>query len=166
MKKMYVVYGEIDSGKTHTMWLVLSYLLKKGATLLEMYHVDAPLSYEKIMNTKTRLPDFRAVMEWYGKKIMLLSAGDFLKHYYWGFRVHIEWAIKYKIDYVICCARSRNRKGSVLRELLEVYRGTVLSDEDWFFVEQRKAGADWLLERDKIAIVIVSKLLSDIDKEN
>ena len=164
MKKMYVICGEIDSGKTHTMWLVLCHLLEKGAKLLEMYPAKSPLEYEKIMSTKAQIPDFRALVEWHGKKIMLLSAGDYLWEWrYWGFRIHIKWAIRYEIDYVVCCARSRNKKGSVHKELMDVYRGNVLDDEDWFWVEKVDQKVDWLKARDITARQIADRLLKNID---
>ena len=70
MKRMFVVYGEKDSGKSHTMWLLLSHLLQKGAKIIDpMYHVANPFAYEHIMESKNPLPDFRAVVDWKGKKV-------------------------------------------------------------------------------------------------
>ena len=163
----FVIYGKMDSGKSHTMWLLLCHLLEHGAKIIEpMYHVTVPFKYEKIMTTKDHLPDFRAVVEWQGKKIMLLSAGDYLIHCYWGFKLHINWAMEQEIDYVICCSRSQNREGSIYRELMEEYQGSVLLNEDWFWVEKRDKDADWLHERDKTANEILVKLKFAIDKSN
>lgn len=159
MKRMFVVYGKKDSGKSHTMWLLLSHLLKEGAKIIApMYHVANPFAYEHIMESKNPLPDFRAVVDWKGKKIMLLSAGDYLVHHYWGFRMHMKWAIEQEIDYVVCCSRSQNRKGSIYKELMDVYRGQVLVDDDWFWVEKMDRDADWLQARDKTANEIIAKL--------
>ena len=167
MKKMYVIYGERDSGKTHTMWLVLAHILGRGAKLvLPMFHAEKPLTYDEIMARKEQLSDFRAVVEWYDKKIMLFSAGDELDEWkYWGFRRHINWASQNDIDYVICCARSRNIEGSVYRELKDVYRNQILDDEDWFFVEKADNKTDWLQDRDKVAQKIIRSLKNAIMNE-
>ncbi len=159
MKRMFVVYGKKDSGKSHTMWLLLSHLLKEGAKIIApMYHVANPFTYEHIIESKNPLPDFRAVVDWKGKKVMLLSAGDYLVHHYWGFRMHMKWAIEQDVDYVVCCSRSQNRKGSIYKELMDVYRGDILADEDCFWLEKVDKESDWLLERDKIANEILAKL--------
>ena len=159
MKRMFVVYGKKDSGKSHTMWLLLSHLLKEGAKIIApMYHVANPFTYEQIIESKNPLPDFRAVVDWKGKKVMLLSAGDYLVHHYWGFRMHMKWAIEQDVDYVVCCSRSQNRKGSIYKELMDVYRGDILADEDCFWLEKVDKESDWLLERDKIANEILAKL--------
>lgn len=165
MKQIFVIYGERDSGKSHTMWLLLCKLLKHGAKIIgPMYHVIKPYTYEEVMAERSQLPDFRAVVEWNGKRIMLLSAGDYLIDCYWGFRMHMEWANEQGVDYVVCCSRSRNRKGSIYRELMDVYRGNLLADEDWFWVEKVDKDSDWLLERDKTANKILAKLEIAVDK--
>ncbi len=158
--KLLVVYGKIDSGKTHTMWLILSRLLNVGARLIEpMYNVSAPLSYAEIMSKKTSLPDFRALVEIHGKTIMLLSAGDYLNHPIWGFKEHMQWAKEHNVDYVICASRSRNIKGSVYRELRDNYAGSMLNDEDWFYVEKRDNASNWLCERDTTAKDVVKHIM-------
>ena len=166
MKRMFVIYGEQNSGKTHTMWLLLCHLIEQGAKVeLPMFHVNQPYSYDEVMATKEQLPDFRAVVEWYGKKVMLLSAGDYLEHYYWGFRQHMQWASEKQIDYIICCARSRNIEGSVYRELMEVYRNQTLTDEDWFLTERMNNNEDWLQDRDQLAKKIIISLKNAIMKD-
>lgn len=158
--KLLVVYGKIDSGKTHTMWLILSRLLNVGARLIEpMYNVSEPLSYAEIMSKKTSLPDFRALVEIHGKIIMLLSAGDYLNHPIWGFKEHMQWAKEHNVDYVICASRSRNIKGSVYRELRDNYAGSMLNDEDWFYVEKRDNASNWLCERDTTAKDVVKHIM-------
>lgn len=163
--KLLVIYGTIDSGKTHTMYLVLSRLLEKGAKIVgDLYGAQRILPHQEVMATPTRIPDFRTIVEIEGKKVMLLSAGDFIGYRYWGFNAHIEYAIKINVDYVVCCARSYNQTNSVHQELRNKYSGEMLANEDWFRVIKTN-NPNWLEERDQIAEKVVNKLLYYIDLE-
>ena len=167
MKGIFVIYGTINSGKTHTMWLVLSHLLENGGKLIgQLYHAEELYSYEKLLKSKNSLPDFRAHIEFNGKHIMLLSAGDHLNHYYWGFTQHISWAIENNIDYVVCCCRSRNVENSIYRYLIDKYQGGVLVDDNWYWVERVSNKNNWLLERDETAKQIVQNLINEINSKS
>lgn len=157
MKRMFVIYGEQNSGKTHTMWLLFSYLLQRKAVQIELFHVEAPLSYREIMSSKEQLPDFRVLLEWYGKKIMLLSAGDYLDgDKDWSFRKHMEYAESKNVDYVVCCAREEGTP--IYQELKDNYEGRTLETQDWFLTEKMNDDEDWLQQRDHLAVEILSSI--------
>lgn len=161
MKRMFVIYGKRDSGKTHTARLVLAHLLENGA---EFDHLDNQSSSHQttvaeLLSHPEPIGDVCAFVRYNGKLIMVLSAGDELP----SFCERMEFAQENGVDIVVCCARSRNNPNSVYREILDVYQNQqhLLTDDDWFWIEKVDEKLQWLIDRNNIAIWIVN----DIDKE-
>lgn len=119
MRTIFVISGFQNAGKTHTAWLV--YNLLKGIGEEKEFHCGNKQrwTYDEVIDKINEfLPDFRAVIEVEGRKIAVLSQADKL----FVFKKEIQWAInEAKVDYVICCARKRNRKNSVKWELRTKY---------------------------------------------
>lgn len=119
MRAIFVISGFQDAGKTHTAWLV--YNLLKGMGEEKEFHCgnNRRWTYDEVIDKINEfLPDFRAVIEVEGRKIAVLSQADKL----FVFKKEIQWAInEAKVDYVVCCARKRNRKNSVKWELKTKY---------------------------------------------
>lgn len=156
MKQMFVIYGQQDSGKTHAMWLLLSYLLENGAELQDLFHAERPFTTREIFATKEQMTDFRALVRWNGASIMLLSAGDYLENADWGFRKRMKEAEEANIDYFVCCAREEGTP--VYNEIKKHYEGNVLSDNGWELLYKQPEEADWMLQSDETAWHILRKL--------
>lgn len=119
MRTIFAISGFQNAGKTHTAWLV--YNLLKGIGEEKGFHCgnNRRWTYDEVLTKINEfLPDFRAVIEVEGRKIAVLSQADKL----FVFKKEIQWAInEAKVDYVVCCARKRNRKNSVKWELRTKY---------------------------------------------
>lgn len=119
MRAIFVISGFQNAGKTHTAWLV--YNLLKDIGYEKDFHCGNKHRWtfdEVIEKINEFLPDFKAVLEVKGRKIAVLSQADKL----FVFKKEIQWAInEAKVDYVVCCARKRNRKNSVKWELRTKY---------------------------------------------
>lgn len=119
MRAIFVISGFQNAGKTHTAWLVYNLLKDIGEE--KEFHCgnEHRWTYDEILDKINEfLPDFRAVIEVEGRKIAVLSQADKL----FVFKKEIQWAInEAKVDYVVCCARKRNRKNSVKWELRTKY---------------------------------------------
>lgn len=161
MERMFVIYGNQNYGKTHTAWMVLNHLLEYGAELLWFKDGVHQYTLEEILSHPESISDYRALLLFNGKKIAAWSNGDYLE----DFQYDMKWAIEQGADYVICTARSLNRKGSVYHELMTKYKGIVLDDEDWFWVEKIHE-KNWLSEKDNLAKQIARRVCFGEESKN
>lgn len=119
MRAIFVISGFRDAGKTHTAWLVYNLLKDMGEEKKFPYDNIHRWTYDEVLTKINEfLQDFAAVIEVKGRKIAVLSQADKLS----VFKDEIQWAIRdVKVDYVVCCARKRNRENSVHWELRTKY---------------------------------------------
>ena len=132
---LFVIYGYQNSGKTHTAWLVYNLLKAAGSKLyFESHPAQNELTYAEILqhitdrynapDTTPHISDFRALIEYKGKKVAIFSAGDCVKDYNWAVTSlvdNLDWAKQNGADHIVCCSRYVNRAGSVQRYLLDNY---------------------------------------------
>ena len=147
MKKIFVIYGTQNAGKTHTSWLVYNLLKTIGTKVF--YKTGAPTEWtyiEVLTKIDDFLSDFRAIVEVNGYRVGVISAGDKLK----DFRIAMQWANNENVEFLICCARRYNRKQSVYRELKTVY-GTLV--HKWYFKTNytKTTKSDRILDAETIA---------------
>lgn len=160
MKRMFVIYGQMNSGKTHTMWLVLNHLRDAGLVLETDIHHGPFLSVDDVLNSPGEIPDFHAIVRnrQNGRRIAIWSAGDSLNHPSYGFRSYMRWAEENGVDFIVCTSRSQDRAGSIFHELRTVFR----NDINWWERVERKHTANWLVECDAQARHIAQRLLETI----
>lgn len=118
MKKIFVIYGTQNAGKTHTSWLVY-YLLKTIGTKVA-YESGAPSEWtynDVLAKIDDFLSDFRAIVEINGHRVGVISAGDTLK----GFSKSMQWAIYENVELLVCSSRKNKCVNSVRLELLVKY---------------------------------------------
>lgn len=135
--KLFVIQGEMNSGKTHTAWLVLIKLLAswKGANveitpkreIVSEQDVIDDIIQSKGDPKKAKLHDFRAFLTYADRKVAIVSAGDSLKNKwkFISFLANMEWAEEKEVDELVCSCRLRNRKGSVCWYIRENYKASV-----------------------------------------
>lgn len=160
---MFVIYGQMNSGKTHTMWLVLNHLLENDDIELEdnNMHMHGPfLSVADVLSSPDEIPDFHAIVrsKKTGRRMAIWSAGDSLNHPSYGFNFYMRWAAGLGVDFVVCTSRSQDREGSIFHELRTVFR----NDINWWERVDRKQTANWLVACDEQARVIAQRLLETI----
>lgn len=160
---MFVIYGQVNSGKTHTMWLVLNHLIENEDIELEdrnMHMHGSFLNIDNVLNSPGEIPDFHAIVRnrQNGRRIAIWSAGDSLNHPSYGFRRYMRWAEENGVDFIVCTSRSQDREGSIFHELRTVFR----NDINWWERVDRKQSANWLTECDEHARRIAEKLLEVI----
>ena len=165
---LFVIYGNMNSGKTHTCWLIRALLKNAGKEL----RFDPPglpdWTFSEVLQhindrfvapaTTPQASDFRALFEYQGAKIAIFSAGDFLHDPNWevtSFDDNMNWAKKNNADHVICCARSINRKGSVQRYILDNYKMSIYR---WYWKTQSSIVQEQIADAQKVAI----ELFTDI----
>ena len=169
---LFVIYGNMNSGKTHTCWLIHALLKNAGKRLAYETHSAQPdWTFSEVLQhindrfvapaTTPNASDFRALFEYRGKKIAIFSAGDFLHDDNWevtSFDDNMKWAQVNNVDHVICCARSLNRTGSVQRYILDNYR---LAIYRWYWKDQSNILQDQIADAQKVAIDIFADIKSD-----
>lgn len=156
---MFVIYGQMNSGKTHTMWLVLNYLLEAGLELEVERHHGKFLNIDDVVNQPGLIPDYHVITRTKsGKRIAIWSAGDSLNHPSYGFNFYMQWAEENDIDFIVCTSRSQDRGGSIFHELRTIYR----NDINWWERVERKQTVNWLAECDAQARHIAQRLLETI----
>lgn len=169
---LFVIYGNMNSGKTHTCWLIHALLKNSGKRLVYKTHPAQPdWTFSEVLQhihdqfvaptTTPQASDFRALFEYNGKKIAIFSAGDFLHDPNWdvtSFDDNMDWAKKNTADHVICCSRSLNRQGSVQRYILDNYRMSIYR---WYWKNQSNILQDQIADAQKVAIEIFSDIKAD-----
>lgn len=144
-KNIFVIYGNQNSGKTHTAWLVYNLLKERGHDMSRFFKThdeQAMLSYNDVLqhieeafaNPETiAISDFRAMIEIGGRRVALFSAGDYVRDAYWGvtsFYDNLNWAQENRADYIVCCARSYNKTHSVHKYLKDNYSSHIYK---WYY---------------------------------
>lgn len=159
---LFVIYGYQNSGKTHTAWLVYNLLKAAGSKLyFESHPAQNELTYAEVLqhitdrynapDTTPHISDFRALIEYKGKRVAIFSAGDCVKDYNWAVTSlvdNLDWAKINNADHIVCCSRYRNNDGSVRRYLLDNYR---LSIYKWYYKSQTTMLAEQLSDAQKVA---------------
>lgn len=159
---LFVIYGYQNSGKTHAAWLVYNLLKAAGKELdFDSHPAQKKLTYGEVLqhikdrynapDTTPHISDFRALIEYKGKKVAIFSAGDCVKDKKWvvtSFVDNLDWAKTNNADHIVCCSRYRNNDGSVRRYLLDNYR---LSIYKWYYKSRTQILADQLDDAQKVA---------------
>ena len=161
----------MNSGKTHTCWLIHALLKNAGCRVAYDTHLAQPdWTFSEVMKhigdtfnhtTSFQASDFRAIFEYNGKKIAIFSAGDFVHDSNWevtSFDDNMAWAKKNEVDHVICCARSLNRKGSVQKYILDNYRMYIYR---WYYKNQKNVLQDQIADAQRVALEIIADIEHD-----
>ena len=168
---LFVIYGNMNSGKTHTCWLIYALLKNVGRRLVYDTHPAQPdWTFSEVMKhiedtfnhtTTFQASDFRAIFEYNGKKIAIFSAGDSVHNGNWdviSFDDNMAWAKNNEVDHVICCARSLNRKGSVQKYILDNYRMSIYR---WYYKNQTYLLRDQIADAQRVALEIMADIKRD-----
>ena len=169
---LFVIYGNINSGKTHTCWLIHALLKNAGNRLAFNTHPAQPdWTFSEVIqhmdDTFNHVPgtpqasDFRALFEYNGKKIAIFSAGDYVHDDNWevtSFDDNMKWAETNKVDHVICCSRSLNRTGSVQKYILDNYRMSIYR---WYYKNQVYVLKDQIADAQRVALEIIANIKKD-----
>ena len=138
-KNIFVIFGNQNSGKTHTAWLIYNLLKKNGYDILGLFKTRSDqeiLTYNDVLEhirasfedkDTIAISDFRAMLEINGKRVGIFSAGDYVDDD-WGvtsFKKNMKWAQDNEADFIVCCARSYNRTNSVHKLLKEKYANKI-----------------------------------------
>ena len=147
MKKIFVIYGTQNAGKTHTSWLVYNLLKTIGTKVF--YKTGAPTEWtynEVLTKIDDFLSDFRAILEINGHRVGVISSGDIVG----DFRDLMAWAMTEKVEFLICCARKNNCVNSVHQELLLKYSSTIYK---WYFKTNytKTTKSDRILDAETVA---------------
>ena len=171
---LFVIYGVQNSGKTHAAWLIYN-LLKVAGTEIQSQSSTHPkqkwLTHDEVLqhiedrfnapNTTAHISDFRALFEYYGKKIAIFSAGDYVHDPNWvvtSFDDNMKWAEQNEADHVICCSRSINKTESVQNFILTNYRMHIYR---WY----EKKWSDVLKEQLAAAQRVAIEVFTDLKKD-
>ena len=119
MSKFLIIKGKRDSGKTTTAGMVYKKLLpfafpKEKVRLSDGDGKALPINHT--LNENDKPMDFIAYMEVKGKRVAIVSLGDYPEYLEKQIKIYID-----KVDFFVCCLRTRNREGSARRMLLENY---------------------------------------------
>ena len=169
---LFVIYGNMNSGKTHTCWLIHALLKNAGHRLvLDKPSAQPDWTFSEVIkhieDTFNHIPgtpqasDFRALFEYNGKKIAIFSAGDFVHDDNWevtSFDDNMRWAESNESDHVICCTRSLNRTGSVQRYILDNYRMSIYR---WYYKNQVYVLKDQIADAQRVALEIIANIKSN-----
>ena len=119
-----VIRGTENSGKTTSAKMAYDKLSQEADKVYLFNHYNDPINALQYNEETGDVHDFKAVISVKGKIIVVITAGDEV----WRLMLNIQFLIdfilktfKAKIDVMICCGRSHNRKGSVYMTLKEKY---------------------------------------------
>ena len=166
---LFVIYGNQNSGKTHTCWLIHALLKNAGKRLNYSTHSAQPdWTYSEVLQhiedrfhapqTTPNASDFWALFEYKGKRIAIFSAGDYLHDDNWditSFDDNLKWAEQNQIDHVICCTRSRKKANSTRKHVLDNYRLHVYR---WYEKTATTVLAEQIADAQRIAIEVFTDI--------
>lgn len=172
IKKVFVIFGNQDSGKTHTAWLVYNLLKSRSNCdgLFETHEEQKVLTYEEVLHhiietfnnpSTPAISDFRAIIEINKERVAIFSAGDYVEDPNWdvtSFVKNIEWAEGNGVKYVVCTARHYNKTNSVHKYLKEHYNQKIYK---WYY----KSTSGLLDERLGDAENVAKQVVADVIKE-
>lgn len=152
--KIFVIFGNQNSGKTHTAWLVYNLLKSRSNCdgLFETHEEQKVLTYEEVLHhiietfnnpSTPAISDFRAIIEINNEKVAIFSAGDYVDDPHWdvtSFVKNMKWAQDNSAQYVVCTARHYNKAHSVHKYLKDHYKHKIYN---WYY----KSASDLLEER-------------------
>ena len=169
---LFVIYGNMNSGKTHTCWLIHDLLRNEGTRLNFGTHSAQPdWTYSEVLqhiedrfnnpSTTPNASDFWALFEYKGKRIAIFSAGDYVHDDNWditSFDDNLKWAEQNNVDHVICCSRSLNRTNSVQNYILSHYKMYIYR---WYYKNQSNVLADQIADAQRTAIEVFRDIKID-----
>lgn len=170
--KIFVIFGNRDSGKTHTAWLVYNLLKSRSNNdgIFETHKEQKVLTYEEVLHhiietfnnpSTPAISDFRAIIEINKERVAIFSAGDYVEDPNWdvtSFVKNIEWAEGNGVKYVVCTARHYNKTNSVHKYLKEHYNQKIYK---WYY----KSASGLLDERLGDAENVAKQVVADVIKE-
>ena len=119
MTKFLIITGTQNSGKTTTAGMVYHSLQQHADCEDKVSLTDAdgkvlPIDHSLLENGEPM--DFIANMEVKGKKVVIVSLGDYPEYLKRQIVIYLN-----KVDFFVCCLRTRDRKGSTRRMLYSDY---------------------------------------------
>ncbi len=112
--KIIIIRGTVNSGKTTTSGLLYSELVKISETKHTFNGKEVTENCLKF-NHRNEVIDFTSVLIIGKLKVGIVSAGDVAK----DLRNNIKIMISLDVDILVCCARSKNQKGSAYKMILD-----------------------------------------------
>lgn len=150
MKKIFVIYGTQNAGKTHTSWLVYNLLKTIGTKVVCKTSAPTEWTYNDVLaKIDNFLSDFRAIVEINGHRVGVISSGDVVG----DFRVLMGWAVSEKVEFLVCCARKNNRTNSVHQELSLKYSSIIYK---WYLKTNytKATKSDRILDAETVARLV------------
>lgn len=178
VKNIFVIYGNQNSGKTHTAWLVYNMLKVYGHDMSRFFmtHDEQDiLSYHNVLqhiedtfaNPETiAISDFRAMIEIGDCRVAVFSAGDYVHDKTWevtSFDDNMNWAQENHADYIVCCARSYNKKHSVHKYLKDNYSSQIYK---WYYKKVSNNLPEQMSDAEQVAHDIVKDMLRIMRSKN
>lgn len=116
MAEIIIIRGMQNSGKTTTSGLIYQELFKKSKPN-HTFNNKIVATESLLFNEKGETKDFIAVLEIEGIKIGIISEGDEAD----PLKTRLNDMLKIKMEIIICCARSKNMKGSSYRMIIDEF---------------------------------------------
>ena len=177
---LFVIYGKQSSGKTHTCWLIYNLLkyagkeldfIPKGLTHKPSFsEIIEEIRSHALTSSIIHGTDFRALFDYKGKKVAIMSARDYLGNNIddsnpynkesWGyFKNNMHWAKINKVDHIICCSRLYKTSGGVRDYILENYREAVYR---WYRKNEMTGADERIKEAQRIAIEVFTDIKANV----
>lgn len=168
--KIFVIFGNQNSGKTHTAWLVYNLLKSRSNCdgLFETHEEQKVLTYEEVLHhiietfnnpSTPAISDFRAIIEINKERVAIFSAGDYVEDPNWdvtSFLKNMKWAEDKGAKYVVCTARHYNKTRSVHKYLKEHYDKKIYK---WYYKSALDLIEERLVDAENVAKQVVADIL-------
>lgn len=151
MTEFLIITGTRNSGKTTTAGMVYKRLLPQAkiVMLTDAYGRELPNNHPLL---EDEVPiDFIAYLEIKGKKIAIVSIGDYPQYLEQRIESYID-----KVDFFVCCLRTHNREGSARKMLLSKYANYPRKE---FRTVHSEGEAQMFSIKDKVVEEIVSVIV-------
>ena len=151
MTKFLIITGIQNSGKTTTAGMVYKKLLPCAKKIRLTDGDEKVLSIDDPLLENGKPKDFIAYLELKDKKVVIVSIGDYPEYLESQIKVYLD-----KVNYFVCCLRTRDREGSTRRMLLTNYANYPM-EEFWTVHSEDEAQKYAVKEEvvDKIVSIIM-----------
>jgi hypothetical protein len=116
MTKFLIITGTRDSGKTTTAGMVYKKLLPCAKNVCLTDGDGKVLTIDDPLLEDGKPKDFIAYLEVNRKKVTIVSIGDYPDYLEQQIKIYLD-----KVNYFVCCLRTRDREGSTRRMLITNY---------------------------------------------
>lgn len=165
MTSIIAILGDANTGKTTTLWMVYTYLVRCASSVRfflnckDRGYVEMAVAPNKILcNEKHKTIDFRTVLTIRQNVYVITSKGDDEK----SIRENLNWALRFTPTAIICASRTKGAARQELEKYLKIFPSLLLTTK----INTDKTPQETMEDRERKNTKKITDLVFDRTKKN